>query len=400
MSFLNFFNKKKQIFLDYASTTPVDYRVMKKMMEYDVRHFANPSALYNDALTAKKFLEEAREKIAEVLSTQKKSIVFTSGGTEGNNLAIQGVFNSYGQFGNSVAKLGGKPHFITTEVEHPSVLEVMREIEKRGGEVTKLKVDADGFVSLKDLRESLRPETVLVSVMYANNEIGTIQPIKEISRVIKDYRLKNNTDFPYFHTDACQTPNYLDVNVLKLGVDLMTLDGIKIYGPRGTGVLYVKDGVEISPIIFGGGQEGGLRSGTENVSGAVGFAEALKISQEERENESERLLKIRDYGISEILKNFPNSSLNGSKENRLPNNINICFPNLDAEFAVISLDVNGISCSYSSSCRTLKEDSSSYVVESLGKDDCKMSSLRFSLGRGSTKGDMDEMVAVLKKIVA
>lgn len=396
--------KKQNIFLDYASTTPVRPEVLEVMRGYEKNYFANPSALYTGALKAKDFLSHARESVAETLSTQKKCIIFTSGGTESNNLALLGVFESCMR----KMKVNGKsyiPHIVTTNIEHPAILEVCSEIERRGGKVTKVKVSEDGLVSPKDVRDALTPETILVSVMYANNEIGTIEPIKEISRVIKDHRQKNGTEFPYFHTDACQAPLYLDLNILKLGVDMMTLDGIKIYGPRGFGVLFIKDGVEISPILFGGGQEAGLRSGTENVASALGFAKAFELAQKERESESERLVKIRDYAFEKILKTFPNAKVNGSRENRLPNNINICFsatsadkPNIDAEFAVISLDVHGISASYSSSCRTLKEDSSSYVVEALGNGDCSLSSLRFTLGKNSTKSDIDRLVEVLVKL--
>lgn len=397
MSFLDLFKdgrreNNNRVFFDYASTTPIRPEVAKKMQEYDANNFANPSALYTEALRAKDLLTESREEIAEILNTQKKSIVFTSGGTEGNNLALLGIFEA-----NKTKDF--TPHFITTNIEHPAILEVCSEIERRGGKVTTVSVDEDGIINPKDIREALTPETVLVSVMYANNEIGTVQPIHEIGRVIKEWKLKNNTHLPYFHTDSCQAPLYLDLNVLKLGVDLMTLDGVKIYGPRGTGILYVKEGVNISPIIFGGGQEGGLRSGTEDVSSAIGFTEALCLAQSEKDLESERLINIRDYAIKKILDSFPKAKLNGSKEKRLPNNINICFPGLDAEFAVISLDVLGISASYSSSCRTLKEDSSSYVVEYVNGKDCSTSSLRFTLGRYTKMSDVDTLLLALKKIV-
>ncbi len=392
MNFLKSKLVKKRVFLDYASITPVDARVAKKMRECEEASFANPSALYGEALKAKEMVVEAREKVAEILHAQKGEIVFTSGGTEGNNLAILGVFE----------KLKTKdfvPHFVTSVIEHPSILEVFKEIERRGGKVTYVSVSSDGLVNPKDIREVLKENTVLVSIAYANNEIGTIQPIHDIGRVIKEHRLKNKTSIPYFHTDACQASLYLSLDVLKLGVDLMTLDGIKMYGPRSTGILFVKTGLEISPILFGGGQEGGLRSGTENVPGIVGFAEALGIANEMKEKESTRLLEIRDYAIENILKIFPRASLNGSEIERLPNNINICFSDLDAEFAVISLDVLGISASYSSSCRTLKEDSSSYVVSALGKNDCSLSSLRFTLGRESKKSDIDYLIPALQKIV-
>ncbi|MFA5889002.1 MAG: cysteine desulfurase family protein [Candidatus Paceibacterota bacterium] len=393
---------KRRIFLDYASITPIDKKVLAKMESIQKMTFANPSALYSEAIVAKNLIKEARQKIVTIIHAQKDEIIFTSGGTESNNLALLGIFESVqrSDLKNSKSQIFlGKPHIITTKIEHPAVLEVCKEIERREGEVTYLPVSSDGLVSIKNIRESIKKNTVLISIGYANNEIGTIQPIHDMGRVIKDYRQKNNTKLPYFHTDACQAGLYLSLDVLKLGVDLMTLDGIKMYGPRSSGILYVKSGLELSPIIFGGGQEGGLRSGTENVGVCVGLSTTLEIAEKIKEKESKRLMALRDYAIKNLLKIFPNSTLNGSREYRLPNNINICFPGLDAEFAVISLDVLGISASYSSSCRTLKEDSSSYVVENLGKKDCSQSSLRFTLGRESKKSDIDTLVTVLRKIV-
>lgn len=384
--------KPQRIFMDYASTTPVDALVQEKMDEYQSTFFANPSALYSEALHAKDFLRESRERVANVLRSQKEEIYFTSGGTEGNNLALLGVFEAS-------KKPDFKPHIVTTNIEHPAILEVCDEIKRRGGEVTLVSVGEDGVVNAKDILNAIKQNTVLVSVMYANNEIGSVQPIKEISKLIRGYREKNNTSYPYFHTDACQAGLYLSLDVLHLGVDLVTCDGIKIYGPRGCGVLYVRNGTKINPIVFGGGQEGGLRSGTEDVASAIGMSYALEIADKEREVESKRLLELRDYAIDSILKNFPKAVLNGSRENRLPNNINICFEGVDAEFAVISLDVLGFAVSYSSSCRTLKEDSSSYVVSALGKKDCSESSLRFTLGKGSAKAQIDKLIFALKKVV-
>ncbi len=380
-----------RVFLDYASTTPVDDFVQKEMSKCQVGVFANPSALYKEALVAKDFVGEARERAASVLRSQKEEIFFTSGGTEGNNMALLGVFEAS-------KKVGFTPHMITTNIEHPAVLEVCDEIERRGGSVTRIPVSEDGIVNPKDILGAIREETVLISVMYVNNEIGTIQPIKEITKIVRGYREKNNSIYPYFHTDACQA-SLLSLDVLTLGIDLMTLDGIKMYGPRGSGILYVKKDTKIKPIIFGGGQEKGLRSGTEDVSSIVGMSFALEIADQIRNTENERLTSIRDYAIENILKEFPGSSLNGSMENRISNNINICFPELDAEFAVISLDVLGFAVSYSSSCRNLKEDSSSYVVSALGKNKCVESSLRFTLGRDTTKSDIDKLVLALKSVV-
>jgi cysteine desulfurase len=383
---------KKRIFLDYASITPVDSKVKRAMEEAEAKTFANPSALYSEALLSRELVHNARKNIASILNCQKENIVFTSGGTESNNQALFGVFEAH-------KKNNFVPHFITTNIEHPAILEVFSEIEKRGGEVTYVPVSSNGIIAPNDIAKEIKENTILVSVMYANNEIGTIQPIKEIGKKIKDYRLKNNKEFPYFHTDACQATLFLSLDTQKLNIDLMSLDGIKMYGPRGFGMLYVKHNVEIKPLHFGGGQEKNLRSGTENVPAIVGFAKALEIAEELREFENERLTQIRDYAISEIQKNFPKAILNGSATSRLPNNVNFCFPNLDTEFAVISLDVMGFSVSYSSSCRTLKEDSSSYVVDVLGQEGCSDSSLRITFGRDSKKKDVDSLVRALKKIV-
>ncbi|MBA3732818.1 cysteine desulfurase [Patescibacteria group bacterium] len=383
----------KRIFLDYASTTPIDEQVLKVMKESTSGgNFANPSALYSEALVVKEKIKEAREKIANILNCQKSEIIFTSGGTEGNNLALLGVFEA-------CKRDDFIPHIVTTVIEHPAILEICKEIERRGGEVTYVPVSEEGIVSEKDIIKAIKDNTVLVSVMYANNEIGTIQPINQIGKLIKEYKRNKNTELPYFHTDACQAAVYLDIDVLKLRVDLLTLDGIKMYGPRSSGLLYAKTETNIFPILFGGGQEKGIRSGTENLQAIVGLAEALSLANNDRLGESQRLTSIRDYGIDVLLKKFPKAKINGSREFRLPNNINICFPSIDSEFAVISLDVCGISASYSSSCRTLKEDSSSYVVNALGKPNCANSSLRFTFGKYSNKSDVDALVEALSKII-
>lgn len=382
----------KRIFLDYASATPIDGEVLKQMDKHNSVEFANPSAIYNDGIYTKEKVVSSRVKIADILNCKKEEIIFTSGGTESNNLALLGLFERH-------KTKDFTPHMITTTIEHPSILEVCNEIERRGGRITKIPVSQKGIVNLKDIQNAITRDTILVSIMYANNEIGTIQPIKEIGRMIKEYRIKNNVRTPYFHTDACQAGLYLPLDVSKLNVDLLTLDGLKIHGPRGIGILYIRNLVEINPIHFGGGQENGLRSGTENVGAIVGMACALEIGYKMREKESSRLVSIRDYAIKEILRLFKGTTLNGSEDSRLPNNINICFPGLDSEFAVISLDVLGISSSYSSSCLTLKEDSSSYVVGALQKENCTNSSLRFSLGRGSKKSDIDYLINALKRVV-
>ncbi len=386
--------ENQRIFMDYASTTPVLLEVVRVMAPYHDAQFANPAALYREGLEAKKVIREARQEVATVLGVSSSEIIFTGSGTESDNLALLGVFEA-------AKKTIVRPHMITTTIEHPAILEVCKEIERRGGEVTCVPVDQSGKIILSELKKALKATTVLVSVMYANNEVGTIQSIAEISKIIRAFKKDTDTPFPYFHTDASQSPNYLSIRVPTLGVDLMTLDGGKIYGPKGVGVFFIKRGVTISPIIYGGGQEQGLRSGTENVPAIVGMAKALVAAVRDRERESERLVVLRDYFITSILEKIPNTSLNGDFIDRLPNNINICFPDSDGEFLVIKLDYEGIACSSSSSCRTLAENSSSYVIEALGKGKaCTQSSLRFTLGRGTTKKEVEVVIEKLVKLFA
>jgi len=378
--------------MDYASITPVRKEVMSVMEPFLKEFFANPSALYKEGVDNKTAIEKAREEIALDINGRPGEIIFTASGTESNNLALFGIFNFF-------KKDKFVPHIVTSVIEHPAILEVCKEIEKLGGEVTYLPVDSQGFVLISDIKKSLRKNTVLVSIMYANNEIGTIQPIREIAKTVRAFRKSSSNIYPYFHTDASQAANYLNLNVAELGVDMMTLDGGKIYGPRGVGVLFFKKGVSLAPVLHGGGQEGGLRSGTENISGIIGFAKALGLAVSEREKESARLIALRNYFISSVLEKIPNSSLNGSLEDRLPNNINICIPNISGEFAVIKLDSLGVACSSSSSCRAISENSFSYVVEALNNNrKCAESSLRFTLGRNTKKADVGKVVNLLPRL--
>ncbi|MDD5068841.1 MAG: cysteine desulfurase family protein [Candidatus Pacebacteria bacterium] len=389
---------KKRIYLDYASTTPLDKEVLRAMRPFFSENFENPSSLYVEGVFAKKAVMEARKIIGHELGVRAEEIIFTSGGTEANNLALLGVFRS-------AKKKNSRPHIVTTAIEHPSILEVCKQIEREGGEVTYVSVGENGIVNPKDIAKALRKNTVFVSVMYANNEIGTIQPISEIARVIRNFKKATSdklpaTSYPFFHTDASQAANYLPLKVDSLGVSMMTLDGSKIYGPKGVGVLYKRKEVAMEPILFGGGQEGGIRSGTENVPGIVGMGNAVEICGKIRLREFSRLTVLRDFFIAEILKKFQKSSPNGDLEARLPNNINICFPGLDAEFAVIKLDEVGIACASASACNNLSENPSSYVIGALpGKDGCKGSSLRFTLGRGTTKAELDKVLKILPKIL-
>ena len=386
----------KRIYLDYAASTPIDKRVIRATEKVQTAAWANASSLHQEGGLSKNILEQARIRAARVLQCKKSNILFTSGGTESCNIAIQGVVRK------SKNKL---PHIITSTIEHPAVLEPIKNLVVRGeAEVSFVAPNEEGIINPESIKRELKETTVLVAIMYANNEIGTIQPISKISAVIREFKSHNSYPIihtPYLFVDASQGVLFEDVSLDRLGADLIALDGIKMYGPRGVGLLVMRHGVEISPVFFGGGQEGGLRSGTENAIGAVGIAEALEIAKKMREKESKRLTDLRDYAISKILKEFPNSSLNGSKEKRLPNNINICFasPKHDSEFLVIKLDTLGFSVSAASACNTLSLENSSYVIEALGKPACAGSSLRFTLGRSTKKSDLDELIVALKKVV-
>lgn len=386
----------KKIYLDYASTTPLDKKVFKKMKPFFTDVFFNPSSIHKGGLLAKKAVQESREKIARVLSVRAQDIYFVGSGTESINLAMLGVVR------NALAEIkDDKPHLIITEIEHPAVMEAARRLEKEGAELTMLPVLKSGLISPQSVRAALKPNTVLVSIMFANNEIGTILPISKIAKEIQNYKNKlgrDKFDYPYFHTDASQAVNYLSVQVEKLGVDLMTIDAGKFYGPKGVGVFYKKYSVEIEPIIFGGSQESGLRAGTENVAGIVGCAEAFVVAQKSREKESNRLLKLQLYFIEEVLKVFPNATLNGDLRNRLPNNVNFCFPYSNAEFLVLAFDAQNILVSSTTACKSLGDNSYSYVVEAIGKPDCAASSIRFSFGRGTTKNQLKKVIKTLAKL--
>lgn len=369
----------KKIYLDHASATYLD-----NLQE----NFGNPSSIHQFGRKAKEALEKSRKKVADILNCQVSEIIFTNGGTESCNLAILGVARANKKYGN---------HIITTQIEHKAVLEPCRQLEKEGFQVTYLPVDKDGLVSPEDVKKSLTPKTILVAVMYANNEIGTIEPIIEIGRIIRNYRKKI-----YFYSDACQTAGYLDLDVKKLGVDLFTLSGSKIYGPKGSGILYVKQGTLIEPIIFGSGQEFNLRSGTQNVSGIVGFAKALEFAQKKKNKESKRLANLRDYLLKEIFKKIPKVIINGSMTKRLPNNLNISILGVDGEFLLLQLDKKGIAVSAASACFD-PDDGPSHVLKALGKfspkELAKQAHLRISLGKKNTKEDIDYFIKVLLQLL-
>ena len=393
----------KKIYLDNASTTPTDKRVVESMKKYWDMDFGNPSSIHSMGVSAKKALQTARKTIADFLNAHDREIIFTSGGTEANNLAIFGSIKK-------VLVSGGKAHAITTEIEHSSVLECFKELEKIGCKIDHLKINENGLINPKDLREMIKPETVLVSIGYANSEIGIIQPVHEIIKEIRHARKEFGREriaMPYLHLDASAAMQYENMNVEELGMDLMTLDAQKIYGPKGIGALYVRDGVNIEPTIFGGGQENGRRSGTENIPLIVGFAKAVEILGKIKEKESVRVAKLRDEFFDKVKKFVPNALVNGSLENRLPNNINISIPGQDGEMLVLRLDEAGIICSAASACASGSGESEVVrkLAESAGVsakdiDARAKSTLRFSLGRDSKKTDIQRLLGVLGKLIS
>lgn len=386
--------KLRRIYLDYAAATPLDSRVFAAMKPFMAKEFGNPGALYREGVEARNVVLLAQKKIAQILFAHPDEIVFTGSGTESNNLAIQGVIR------DAQKKYGArKLHIITSAIEHPSVLSVCQELESDDVAVSYIGVDSNGIIKLDEFKKALRKETVLVSVMYANNEIGTVEPIREIAKIIRTWRKQHNTSFPYFHTDACQAANYLSLHVERLGVDLLTLNSSKIYGPKGVGALFVRRGVSLSPIMYGGGQERGLRPGTENVAGIVGFTEALQIAETTKEKESKRLTKLRDGFIKRILKKIPDALLNGDAARRLPNNVNISIPEIASEHLIIELDAHGVAASARSACKSMDEEGS-HVIMALGRETTGIESgVRFTLGRSTTKKDTDYVIAVLPQLV-
>ncbi len=351
--------------------------------------FGNPSSIHSSGVKARRAVETARAAIASILGAQADEIIFTSSGTEANNLAILGMARHRVSQGHSVSGV----HIITSAIEHASVLEPCRALERQGLTLTYLSVKPDGLVDPAVLAKALRPDTILVSIAYANNEIGVIQPIRELTKVIRNFKRSS-----YFHTDGCQIPRFLNLDVRKLGVDLMTLNSDKIYGPKGVGMLYCRRGLTLTPLVYGGGQEQGRRSGTENVAGIVGFAKALERCVKLREKESARLSKLRDYFIRRLLK-LKGTTLNGSLVARLPNNVNVSFTGTDSEFVVLNLDAAGVACSSGSACSTQTKDAS-YVIEALGQTpDQARGAVRFTLGRDTAKRDLEYVLKILPDIL-
>ena len=379
------------IYLDYAATTPVHPQVLEAMMPYFVEEFGNPSSLHTKGQSARRAVDTARRQCAAALNSAPREILFTSGGTESDNLALFGVTEGV-----------ESPHIISVKTEHEAVLEPLKKLEKKGAQVTLLNVDSQGLIDLEELRAALTPQTTLVTVMWANNEIGVIQDIPAIATLIQDYKKelgRTAKQPPFLHTDACQAAGALDLSLSAAGVDLLTLNGSKIYGPKGVGLLYVRKGVPLSPQIVGGGQEHHRRSGTSNVPGIVGLAKALELANAEREIEATRLTSLRDAFIKKVNTELEGISLNGHPILRLPNNINLTVQGIEGEILLMRLDQAGIYASAGSAC-TAGNAEPSHVLLALGRSKQEaFGAVRFSLGKSTTAENLNKVADEFIKIV-
>lgn len=382
----------QKIYLDYAATTPLDPKVFEAMRPYFAEKYGNASSVHRFGQEAQAGVIEARHQVADFLGCQAEEIIFTSGATEGNNTVIKGI----GGNKNLVRTISAKPHIIVSKIEHECIIASSGRLEHEGiAEVTFLPVNREGLVDLEELRNNIKPNTVLVSIMYVNNEIGTIEPIEEIGRLLKMIN-KGRKNRIYFHTDAAQAINFLDCNVQKLGVDLMTLSAHKIYGPKGVGALYVRKGTPLVRFMDGGEQEFKLRAGTHNSPGIVGMGAAIAKVLSQR---SDKTKKLRDKLIDGVLDRISGAFLNGSREKRLDNNANFRFEGVEGESIVIALDLEGIGISTGSACAA-KSLEPSHVLLAMGLNALEThSSARFSLGRYTTGEEIDKTLEVLPKVI-
>jgi cysteine desulfurase len=370
------------IYLDHNATTPVDPAVAEKMVWFLKEHFGNPSSIYPIGRRAKELMTEARERVAAALGVDRGEIFFTGSGTEADNFAIFGTLEAS----------PGKDEFVTSAIEHPAVIETAKALERRGAKVTYLPVDAQGLIGLDDLRSALTPRTGLVSIMHANNEIGTIQPIAEVVRIARE------RDIPV-HTDAVQTFGKIDVDARKLGVDYLTVSAHKIYGPKGVGALYVRKGASICPFLRGGRQERGLRAGTENTAGIVGFGEAVRVLEEKGRKERARIERLAETLKAGIEKNVPGARFNGHPTHRVKSTVNFAFPGLEAEAILLALATKEIYVSTGSACSEESEEVS-HVLQAIGlPPEIARSAIRMSLGRSNTDEDIAVVLRELPEII-
>lgn len=378
----------KQIYLDYAAAAPMEDVVITAMRPYFTEEFFNPSALYSGAMRVKQQINDTRSQVAAVLGARSSEIIFTAGATEANNLAIDGIMARYPD-----------SNLVVSAVEHESVLQPAKNHESH-----QLPVDTEGQIDTEKLQSIIDDKTVLISVMYANNEVGTIQPLKKVAEIVRNVRedrLKKGNNYPlYFHSDAAQATNYLDLHVSRLGVDLLSLNGGKIYGPKQSGLLWIKSGIEVEPIIRGGGQERALRGGTENIPAIIGFGTALQFVSGDKEAEAMRLRKLQKLFIDSITAQNPNIIVNGSLKRRLPNNVHLTFPGIDNERLIYQLDRRGIMAAAGSACSASSQEPS-HVLKAMGiTDEGAQASLRFTMGRQTTEADIRKTVKTLVELLA
>ena len=372
------------MYLDNSATTQVSEEVFNEMKPYFREEFGNPSTLYKYGRESKKALDQARQRVADAINAKPEEIIFTSGGSESDNLAIKGI-------AFKLAKKG--KHIITTEIEHPAVKETLYFLESLDFKVTYLPVYENGIIRIDDLKEAITDETILITVMHANNEIGTIQPIEEIGKIARENGIK-------FHTDAVQSFGKIEVDVEKLNVDLLSLSSHKLNGPKGVGAIYIKKGTRLTPLIHGGGQERGIRAGTENVPGIVGFGKACELASQQLDEHYEKLSSIRDELIEKVLATIPEAYLNGDTENRLPNLVNFRFKAIEGESLILLLDAKGYQASTGSACSSNKLEASP-VLTALGLDPVDVhGSLRISLAPESDSFDVDEFVNIIAESVS
>lgn len=373
--------EKRFVYADNAATTRVKPEVLAKMLPYFTEHYGNPSSLYSIGRDSAVAIDAARKKVASCLGCSEREIIFTSGGSESDNMAITGI-----------AKKRGKGHIITSKIEHHAVLHTVQELEKQGFTATYLDVDGDGIISLDQLKESIREDTILITIMYANNEIGTIQPISEIGAIAKEHGIP-------FHTDAVQAAGHIKINVKEQNIDMLSMSAHKFGGPKGCGALYVRTGVNPKNLILGGGQERGRRAGTENIPGIIGLAEALSMSLAQADETAIRVTAMRDRLIDGILSEIPYSRLNGSREHRLPGNVNVSIEYIEGESLILLLDLNGVCASSGSACTTGSLDPS-HVLLALGlTHEVAHGSLRLTINEDTTDEDIDYILKVLPQVV-
>ena len=372
------------IYFDNAATTKLDDEVLKEMMPYLTNMYGNASAIYELGRESRKAVEDAREKVAKALNCEVGEVYFTSCGSESDNTAIKGIAKANKEKGN---------HIITSKIEHPAVIETCEQLKKEGFEITYIGVDEKGIVDLEEIKRAIKPTTILISIMFANNEIGTIQPINEIGKIAKEHEI-------VFHTDAVQAVGNVRIDVKDMNIDSLSLSGHKFYGPKGVGVLYVKRGIEFQNFINGGHQENNKRAGTENVAGIVGIGKAIELAYQNLDKHNKKITELRDYFINQIIKKIPKVKVNGDMASRLPGNANISFEGVDAEGLLLNLDLKKICASSGSACSAGSLEPSRVLLAIGLEKEIAKSSLRVTIGKYNTKEEVDYLIESLEEIVA